>query len=115
MYYARPRWVAALPLLSLLALTGAPVALGQTQTPAGGAWTTLRPQYYGEREIGVVDQAFISLDAPASTPDPSATPLTVRFSRKVIRALESTSFALDSAMSGRESSGTPRRSAMTIA
>src|ERR1035438_5491462 len=79
MYYARPRWVAALPLLSLLALTGAPVALGQTQTPAGGAWTTLRPQYYGEREIGVVDQAFISLDAPASTPDPSATPLTVRF------------------------------------
>ena len=79
MYYARPPWVAALPLLSLLALTGAPVALGQTQTPAGGAWTTLRPQFYGEREIGVVDQAFISLDAPASTPDPSATPLTVRF------------------------------------
>jgi sulfur-oxidizing protein SoxY len=65
-------------LSSVLAVTAAPVALGDSATPPG-AWSYLRPQFYGERDIGVVDQAFISLDAPASTPDPAATPLTIRF------------------------------------
>jgi sulfur-oxidizing protein SoxY len=76
MYPARHAWVATLTLLSLL-VAAQPVAAND-ETP-NGAWTYLRPQFYGERDIGVVDQAFISLDAPANTPDPAATPLTVHF------------------------------------
>ncbi len=29
--------------------------------------------------MGVVDEAFMSLEAPGNTPDPAATPLTLRF------------------------------------
>jgi sulfur-oxidizing protein SoxY len=69
--------VALLALLPLL-LAGRTGASDEIPTP-GGAWNYLRPQYYGERPIGVVDHAFIGLDAPANTPDPAATPLTVHF------------------------------------
>jgi sulfur-oxidizing protein SoxY len=76
--HARRLRVALLPLLSLLLLAGRTGATDNTPAP-GGAWNYLRPQFYGDRDIGVVDHAFISLDAPANTPDPAATPLTVRF------------------------------------
>jgi sulfur-oxidizing protein SoxY len=78
MHPARHAWVAALTVLLPLMPAGPAAANDDMQTP-GGAWNYLRPQFYGERDIGVVDQAFISLDAPANTPDPAATPLTVRF------------------------------------
>jgi sulfur-oxidizing protein SoxY len=71
-------WLAALSLLSLLVLAGRTEATDETPTP-GGAWNYLRPQFYGDRDIGVVDHVFLSLDAPANTPDPAATPLTVHF------------------------------------
>jgi sulfur-oxidizing protein SoxY len=83
MYPGRHAWVLALPLLSLLLATEPVAATDGTPTP-NGAWTYLRPQFYGERDIGVVDQAFISLDAPANTPDPAATALTVRFGDSAI-------------------------------
>ena len=67
-----------------LALLGAALASGETESPPAGAWNSLRSQFYGDREIGIVDQAFMSLEAPASTPDPSATPLTVRFGDSAI-------------------------------
>jgi len=76
--------IAALPLWLLAAATGPAVANTDSQTPYSGAWDTLRPQLYGDREIGVVDQAFISLDVPGNTPDPAATPLTVRFGDSAI-------------------------------
>jgi len=50
-----------------------------TPSASSGAWQGLRATYYGDREIGEVDEKFMSLAAPASTPDPSATPVTIRF------------------------------------
>jgi sulfur-oxidizing protein SoxY len=54
-------------------------AAGDTQSPPAGAWEYLRPQFYGDRAIGVVDENFMSIEAPSNTPDPAATPLTLRF------------------------------------
>jgi sulfur-oxidizing protein SoxY len=74
------------PLLastSLLALTVPAAALAevqaQSQSPAEDAWAAMRTYFYGEREIGIADAAAFSLEAPASTPDPAATSLTLRF------------------------------------
>jgi len=84
MHFGRHPGRAALPALSLLALLGAALASAESESPPAGAWNYLRSQFYGDREIGMVDQAFLSLEAPASTPDPSATPLTVRFGDSAI-------------------------------
>jgi sulfur-oxidizing protein SoxY len=54
-------------------------ALGDGQTPASGAWEYLQRQFYPERDIGLLDESYMSLAAPANTPDPAATPLTLRF------------------------------------
>src|ERR1700728_4516502 len=54
-------------------------ALAQDQQPSGSAWELLREKYYGDRPMGVVDETYMSLEAPANTPDPAATPLTLRF------------------------------------
>jgi sulfur-oxidizing protein SoxY len=54
-------------------------AIGEEQQPSGSAWELLRAQYYGERPMGVVDETYMSLQVPANTPDPAATPLMLRF------------------------------------
>jgi sulfur-oxidizing protein SoxY len=54
-------------------------AIAQDQQPSGSAWELLREKYYGDRPMGVVDENYMSLEAPANTPDPAATPLTLRF------------------------------------
>jgi sulfur-oxidizing protein SoxY len=46
---------------------------------AGGAWDLLRAHYYSNREFGEVDEAFMHVDAPNSTPDPAATPVSLHF------------------------------------
>ncbi len=66
-------------MLGVASLAPSVFAVGEAQSPATGAWQYLRPQFYGDREIGVVDEKFMRLEAPANTPDPSATPLTLRF------------------------------------
>ena len=68
---------------ALLALSGAlglvaPLAADE-QSPANGAWQTMRPNLYGTRPIGETGDALMSIEAPASTPDPSATPVVVHF------------------------------------
>ena len=63
----------------LLAFCGASFALGDAQTPASGAWEYLQKQFYPGRDIGLLDESYMSLEAPANTPDPAATPLTLRF------------------------------------
>ena len=63
-----------------LGLLAAPSrALEEPTQPSGSAWQLLRAKYYGERFMGEVDEAFMSLEVPANTPDPAATPLTLRF------------------------------------
>ncbi len=58
--------------------------------PSASAWPILQAKYYGDRPMGVVDEQFLSIEAPASTPDPAATPLTVHLAhdpRRPIRRL----------------------------
>jgi sulfur-oxidizing protein SoxY len=47
--------------------------------PAADAWTNLHRLYYGDRSIDIADQAAVVLETPGTTPDPAATPLTIRF------------------------------------
>ncbi len=43
------------------------------------AWSNLHRQYYGDRNIDIADQSAVILETPATTPDPTSTPLTIRF------------------------------------
>jgi sulfur-oxidizing protein SoxY len=74
------RQLQALPAVILVICGAAPVlAAAEEQQPPAGAWEFLRAKYYGDREMGVVDEAHMSIEVPANTPDPAATPLTLRF------------------------------------
>ncbi len=64
----------------MVVLAAAPAqALEEAMQPSGSAWQLLRAKYYGDRFMGEVDEAYMSLEVPANTPDPAATPLTLRF------------------------------------
>jgi sulfur-oxidizing protein SoxY len=56
--------------------------------PSSSAWQVLRAKYYGERSMGEVDAAFMSLEVPGNTPDPAATPLTLRFADDALRRIK---------------------------
>ena len=72
------RWL--VPGLAMTCLMAAPVlAAADDQQPSSSAWGFLRAKYYGDRPMGEVDEAYMSLEAPGNTPDPAATPLTLRF------------------------------------
>jgi sulfur-oxidizing protein SoxY len=47
--------------------------------PASSMWEFLRTKYYGDTPMGLVDESYLSLEVPANTPDPAATPLTLHF------------------------------------
>lgn len=63
----------------LLGFGGEASAISDGQTPSSGAWEYLQRQFYPDRSLGVLDENFMSLEAPANTPDPAATPLTLHF------------------------------------
>jgi sulfur-oxidizing protein SoxY len=46
---------------------------------SSGAWQALRANFYANRDIGEVDEKLMSVSAPASTPDPTATPVVIHF------------------------------------
>lgn len=65
-------------------LLAAPLfAHADNQSPSSGAWQSMRPQLYGTRAIGEIGDQLMSIDAPASTPDPSATPIVVHFGKEL--------------------------------
>jgi sulfur-oxidizing protein SoxY len=64
---------------------GATFLVAEEQQPTAGAWGFLRAKYYGDREMGVVDEAHMSIEVPGNTPDPAATPLTLRFANEAGR------------------------------
>jgi sulfur-oxidizing protein SoxY len=66
-------------IAAFLSLCASALAPADTQAPTSGAWQTLRPQLYGKRDIGEMGDELMSVEAPASTPDPSATPVAVHF------------------------------------
>src|SRR5438309_8495214 len=58
----------------LLLVVAAPFpVLADAQSPASGAWQPMRPQLYGTRDIGEVDDQLMSIEAPGTTPDPAST------------------------------------------
>jgi sulfur-oxidizing protein SoxY len=74
--FARRRgWLCAAAMLCL----AIPVWAGDGTEPSGSAWEYLRAKYYGDRPMGLVDENYMSLEVPSNTPDPAATPLTLRF------------------------------------
>jgi sulfur-oxidizing protein SoxY len=79
------RWI--LPCIAITCLFSVRVA-GQEQQPSSSAWDALRAKYYGDRTMGVVDEAFMSLEVPANTPDPAATPVTLRFADDAHRRIK---------------------------
>ena len=70
---------AAASCLAPVLLAAQSQALEEATQPSGSAWALLRAKYYGDRFMGEVDEAYMSLEVPANTPDPAATPLTLRF------------------------------------
>ena len=79
-------WLVSLPLM----------ALSDTAQPQTiGVWPTLRPHFYGTRNISEVGDASMSVEAPASTPDPSATPVTIHFGEALAGALKQVRVIID--------------------
>ena len=76
----RFRWFSPFASMAILLAATIP-ALGEEPQPSSSAWELLRAKYYGDRPMGEVDETFMSLEAPATTPDPAATPLTLRFAQ----------------------------------
>jgi len=60
-------------------LVSAATAFAAGDALTSGAWQALREGFYGTRELGEVDETLMSMTAPGSTPDPSATPVTIHF------------------------------------
>ena len=71
------------------------MSLEETASPPTGAWEFLRTQFYGDREIGVVDEEFMRLEAPANTPDPAATPLTLHFGKGAVGNIKQVRLIID--------------------
>lgn len=56
-----------------------PMLPAAADAPPMDAWSRLRLQYYSGRSIDIAEQAALIVEAPAATPDPAATALTIRF------------------------------------
>jgi len=87
------------PLVLLLALSLLVLPLqalcDSPQAPALGSWPTLRSHLYGTRSIGEVGDELMSVEAPASTPEPSATPVTIHFGDGLAGALKQVRVIID--------------------
>jgi sulfur-oxidizing protein SoxY len=66
-------------LAAAFVISGSAQSLAQEQQPSSSAWELLRAKYYGDRDMGEVDETYMSVEVPGNTPDPAATPLTLRF------------------------------------
>jgi sulfur-oxidizing protein SoxY len=77
-YRLAGRWLAP-ALAATCFMAGSALAVEEAQQPSSSAWQLLRVKYYGDRSMGEVDETFMNLEAPGNTPDPAATPLTLRF------------------------------------
>jgi sulfur-oxidizing protein SoxY len=78
----------AVSLIGCLGMACA-LAAGEAQEPSSSAWEATRARYYGDQPVmGMVDEGFMSVEAPANTPDPSATPLTLRFADDAKRRIK---------------------------
>lgn len=67
------------PIVLALLCAGPSLAGADNDAPSSGAWPALRAQLYGTRDISESGDRLMSVEAPASTPDPAATPIAVHF------------------------------------
>src|SRR4051812_9268817 len=63
----------------VLLFSAAAMANAADDVQTSGAWQALRANFYAGKQIGEVDEKLMSLAAPASTPDPGATPVVLHF------------------------------------
>ena len=75
-------------LAALLIVLTANVAAAQDSQPSSSAWQFLKDKYYGDHTMGVVDEQFMTVEAPANTPDAAATPVTLHFANDPTRAIK---------------------------
>jgi sulfur-oxidizing protein SoxY len=75
-------------LLAVAALGAALPAFADETEPSSSAWEFLRTKYYGDKPMGLVDESYLSIDAPANTPDPAATPLTIKLKDDAARRIK---------------------------
>lgn len=87
---ATVRWLLVAVTCGFASAAGA-----QDSTPQTGAWQFLRPQFYGDRAIGEVDEAFMRLDAPGTTPDPAATPVALHFGKEAAGRIKQVRLIID--------------------
>lgn len=78
MHHRARRWVATCLAMTCF-IAGPTRAVEEAQQPSSSAWELLRAKYYGDRPMAEVDETYMSLEAPANTPDAAATPLTLKF------------------------------------
>ena len=55
----------------------------------------MRPQLYGTRDIGEVDDQLMSIEAPGTTPDPAATPVVLRFGGALVGRVKQVRVIID--------------------
>lgn len=77
-------------------LTLVPVlTCADTQSPSTGAWQAMRGQLYGSRPINEGSDELMSVEAPASTPDPAATPVVVHFGPGLVGKVKQVRVVID--------------------
>ena len=78
-----------------LALAIANAFAADATPPPVGAWQFLRPHFYGDRELGEVDESFMHVEAPGSTPDPAATPVALHFGKGAVGKIKEVRVVID--------------------
>lgn len=78
-----------------IALFSAGAFAADAPAASGGAWQMLRTHFYAGREFGEVDEAFMHVEAPNATPDPSATPVTLHFGRDAVGKVKQVRVIID--------------------
>jgi sulfur-oxidizing protein SoxY len=82
-------------LAALLMGALANTCFAQDSQPSSSAWQLLKEKYYGDRNMGVVDEQFMSLEAPSNTPDAAATPVALHFANDPNRAIKQVRVFID--------------------
>ena len=82
-------------LATALLLAGSALGTAAADTPAPAAWSNLQRLYYGDRNIDIAEQSALVLETPATTPDPSATPLTIRFGEAMVGHIKQVRVIID--------------------
>src|SRR5580704_1020894 len=85
----------ALMLLLLLCTAAAAAVHADGESPGNGAWQNMRPNLYGTRAISEMGDDTMSIEAPASSPDPSATPVVVHFGESMAGKIKQVRVIID--------------------